>query len=1510
MNAASPASQRLFTGLLLWLLAASYAHATSPCDQWSGNEVGSVRYDGPWRNSPNDAALDVFNHCMNDPNGCGSGANCPPAGPTTTCDSWSYVLFGTFPNSFQTINYVSHYADGSTHPLSFAAGTNVRANPVGGCQVYVSAIASPPAQCGPSCNGVGDPISPASGGMYIAETDIESPAGQLAFKRFYNSTSSISGDLGTGWRHSFSRNITKRYAGTGYAGTYTASAVNSSLYADEPTACTSGFTQIKGQVSAWAAATATYANGVCTLSSAGTQIGTLPLLYSSPPTPDPSTQVLVGFDATRDDGQVVSFQLNGTTIVAPPSISLRLIQTGSGYTLTDDNDNVEMYNTTGALLSVTSRAGVVATVSYNGAGQLSGIVDSFGQAITLTHATGGALSSATDPSLKSVHYGFDGAGRLSTITNLDTTTKTYLYENSSFPTLVTGLMDENSNRYSTWGYDTQARATSSSEALGADATGLVYNSNGSVTVTDALGAVRTFSFARNGDRSLVAGISGSQCPTCQESASTTYDNHGWVASRTDYNGNLTCYANDPVRGLELVRVEGFAPSSTCPSNLSSYAPQAGTLQRKITTQWHTTWREPQTITEPNRTTSFTYDPHGNVLTKTVTDTSVTPNVSRTWTYVYYNSGLYGQVHTLTGPRTDITTDVTTYTYYSCTTGNQCGRVQTLTNGLGQITTFNTYNAYGQPLTVTDPNNIVTTLTYDARQRLTSSAIGTESTGYTYYPTGRLKLVTRPDSSTILYAYDGAHRLTDITDGLANHIHYTLDAIGNRTAENAYDPGNALHRTHTRAYNTLSELYQDIDAAGTSAVTTTYGYDSNGNQTSVAAPLSRNTADQYDALNRLSQITDPNNGITALGYDANDNLATLKDPRTFTTSYSHDGFGDLTQIISPDTGTTINTYDSGGNLKTATDARSALATYAYDALNRVSQVAYTDQTINFTYDVGTNGKGRLTGASDANHSLSWTYDPLGRVTGKGQTVAGVTKSVGYSFTNGDMTSLVTPSGQTITYTYSNHRITSILVGSTTLLSGVTYDPFGPPTGWTWGNSTTVSRAFDQDGNPHQIVTAAVTNAYTVDNASRITGLSDSGLSTNTWTFGYDTLDRVTSGVNSAKSRGYTYDANSNRLTTTGTTASTEIISTTNNRLNSTSGGIVRTYGYDNAGNTTSYTGDTFNFKQRGRMSSATVTAGTTNYLYNALGQLIEKSGNGSTTLLVYDEAGHLLGEYSSSGALIQETIWMGDLPVATLRPNGSTGCTSAVCIFYVHSDHLGTARKVTRPSDNGLFWRWDPDTFGTVAANANPAGLGTFVYNLRFPGQYYLAETGLHYNYFRTYDPTMGRYLESDPIGLKGGINPYAYAGGNPISYRDPNGLTVQIVGSDPIATAQLQAAYNRVANTLTGSVLTSTLENSPFLYTITNNILAPQNAYWDPSNNLISVDPNFHPTVQVANACGREESSTEIILAHELGHAVRNDPFGHRENEWPNVLENENPIRLQMGLPPRTAYPMPIPFVR
>jgi RHS repeat-associated protein len=176
------------------------------------------------------------------------------------------------------------------------------------------------------------------------------------------------------------------------------------------------------------------------------------------------------------------------------------------------------------------------------------------------------------------------------------------------------------------------------------------------------------------------------------------------------------------------------------------------------------------------------------------------------------------------------------------------------------------------------------------------------------------------------------------------------------------------------------------------------------------------------------------------------------------------------------------------------------------------------------------------------------------------------------------------------------------------------------------------------------------------------------------------------------------------------------------------------------------------------------ANVVSYVYNASSQRVRKSGTGIETYFVYDEAGHLLGEYGSGGALIQETVWMNDTPVATLRPHGS-----GVEIYYVHTDHLDTPRKVTPPDDNLQVWRWDSDAFGSTLPNENPEGAGTFRYKLRLPGQYYDGESGLHYNYRRDYDPMAGRYIESDPIGVMGGIDTYNYTSQNPISRSDPTG---------------------------------------------------------------------------------------------------------------------------------------------
>ena len=159
-----------------------------------------------------------------------------------------------------------------------------------------------------------------------------------------------------------------------------------------------------------------------------------------------------------------------------------------------------------------------------------------------------------------------------------------------------------------------------------------------------------------------------------------------------------------------------------------------------------------------------------------------------------------------------------------------------------------------------------------------------------------------------------------------------------------------------------------------------------------------------------------------------------------------------------------------------------------------------------------------------------------------------------------------------------------------------------------------------------------------------------------------------------------------------------------------------------------------------------------YAVNALGQRVSKTVGGDHDRFVYDEQGRLLGEYDGSGNLIQETVWLEDLPIATLRPTGYRQPDA-------DRDLLRARRSPRQPAGDHPAERQrascgDGTTSirsGTTRPNENPAGQGTFRYALRFPGQYYDAETGTHYNYFRDYDPTIGRYEQSDPIGLRGGM---------------------------------------------------------------------------------------------------------------------------------------------------------------
>jgi RHS repeat-associated protein len=1154
------------------------------------------------------------------------------------------------------------------------------------------------------------------------------------------------------------------------------------------------------------------------------------------------------YQLTKPDGYTTTFTGTPTSPTKPANINESAIQLTDAqgiktWQITREDDSKEIYSAGGLLQSKTTRSGQLATFTYSDAATPISIAprpnlmlsqtDPFGHTLQWRYNAAGLMTQMIDPATGTFDYTYDANGNLATVTYPPESsgarkTKTYHYENTTNTKLLTGITDENGVRFATYTYNTAGQVTETKHfaAPGTEVNKhtLDYPYQGRTTVTDPLGTVRNYDYTSILNYDAVTGVS-QPCASCggSNAQNMTYDANRNITSRTDFNNNKMCYTYDLTRNLETARIEGLTSGADCAASFAAATLTAPA--RKITTTWNASYRLPVTITEPitggSKTTTHTYDTNGNLTQRTVT----TPQATRTWLWSGYDA--YGRAATMTDPRGKITT----YAYYpntaaqNITLANSRGMLASITNAVGHVTTITAYNAHGQPLSMTDANGLVTTMTYDARMRLKSRTVsGTginETTAYDYDGVGQLIKVTLPDASFITYTYDGAHRLTQIQDSQANKIVYTLDAMGNRTGEQATDPAGLLARSRTRVYDALNRLKQDIGATTPATQISQYGYDNQGNGTTTTDPLSRVTTNAFDALNRLVQVTDPNTptaGITKYDYDIQDNLTKVVDPKFSpqgasapATTYTYNGFNELLSQTSPDTGITSYTYDAAGNMLTKTDARDKVAKYVYDNINRVTQIKYypttananantsADETVAYTYDSCTNGKGRLCTLSDKSGTTTYSYDLLGRTTAKSQNVSSLTQAHSYRYNAaGQMDQLTTASGQVIGYGYTNNRVTSISVNGTALIGSITYDPFGPAVAWLWPSATTPAlktyRDYDLDGRMTRWElkngVSYIQRDVVWDNASRVTNLKDllTPAQANNQGFGYDALDRLTTttlGTATTANQVLAYDAIGNRTSATiNGIISTYNLPTNSHKLTSTVGGTnPRAFTYDAMGNLTFDGKYTYTYLNNGRINTVTwvtgtapnTTTNTATYNINALGQRVRKVTPSSvvgTRRFMYDEAGRLAGEYDSAGKLVQETVWLGDLPVATLRPkSGSVTTPIAVDVFYVHADHLGTPRVITRPSDNKIVWKWDStEAFGNNVPNENPSALGAFTYNLRMPGQYFDKETGTFYNYFRDYDPATGRYIQSDPIGLRGGINTFGYVDGNPLADEDPFGL--------------------------------------------------------------------------------------------------------------------------------------------
>jgi len=638
---------------------------------------------------------------------------------------------------------------------------------------------------------VGDPINPGIGNQFEEETDFaQSGPGGLEFKRYYNSRLPGFYSLGVAWRSTIDRTVVEWDDDDGG---------HAVVYRED------------GRMIPYR------------LMFNGSPIKLLPNFNAS--------SVWVA-DADITDKLITIVDDSGS---APVPI---------GYTYkVASNDDVETYFgvTQGLITSIVSRTGLSLTFSYGaGAVHPQSMTDSFGRQITFTYGGGGFIQTMIDTAGNVYWYSYDADGNLSTVTYPDMTIRTFLYNEpahdpSGAKSLMTGIKDELGTRFATFDYDVNGMAVSAEHAGGADKFS-VTAPTGSVTITDPIGVPHTATYT------TVLGLPratsfGPPCDHCGRLnySNATYDANANVLSRTDFNNNKTCYSYDLNRNLETARIEGAGNGDNC-ANMFTSLPDRPDL-RKISTLWHLKWRLPVKIGEPRRITTLVYNgdvvdgspvlcaPTGALVNgepiPVVCSQSIQPTTDTTgqggvfgmsvgspstWTYTYNEFALLTSA-------TDPNGKTTLISYYDVSDANKGkrGNIATITNPLGHVTSITDYDVSGHPLSITDPNGMVTTLTYHIRGWLTSRVAGGETTTYDYDDAGQLKKVTLPDSSYVQFSYDDAHRLTQLQDGLGNQIVYTLDAMGNHIMEDAYDPAGQLAATRYRVYDTLNRLHQAIAA---------------------------------------------------------------------------------------------------------------------------------------------------------------------------------------------------------------------------------------------------------------------------------------------------------------------------------------------------------------------------------------------------------------------------------------------------------------------------------------------------------------------------------------------------------------------------------------------------------------------------------------------------------------------------------------------------------------------------
>lgn len=642
---------------------------------------------------------------------------------------------------------------------------------------------------------------------------------------------------------------------------------------------------------------------------------------------------------------------------------------------------------------------------------------------------------------------------------------------------------------------------------------------------------------------------------------------------------------------------------------------------------------------------------------------------------------------------------------------------TAADGEGQVTRFS-FDTRGQLIGIQRKNDAGVFVNYQTYQldsegrRLTVADGAGRETRFNYDLVGRIASVVEPGGRTTTLAYDAAGNRVSIIDAMSREVRYEFDDLNRMTAV--------------------------VQRAVTPNLRTTMTYDAMSNLLSLTNPEGRTTSYAFDALNRNSAITQPMGDSVGYAYDERNRLARIVNARGHKIGYEYYDWGGLsgerhypTVSATAPTRTISYAYDADGNMTgTTDDAVQATPLYSltYDALSRaydetVRYIPGGDKVLQHRYDRFGNRR-QLTLQDALPVTNSFVYNKLNQVASA--SLAG--QSIGFSYYgSSDRQSITLPNGVSENFTYrSDGPLQSLTVTG----------PSGPlaQLGYTYDDVLNIDTQTDQYGT-HQ--------------------------------FDYDALGRLTQtsrpGSAGVANESYAYDGVGNREDPSNAAL---YAYDNNNRMTASPG---RSYTYDADGNLqTRSDGAQLVHNARNRLVSFTRGAVTASYLHDSSGRRIRKTVNGVNTWFLWDGQ-NMLAVYDGSGSRVARYGYVeNDYVPLQLEDNGER--------YFVHADHLRTPRFITDASGE-VVWLSRHEAFGAAVVDADPDGDGQNVrFDLRFPGQYYDAESGLHYNHHRDYDPATGRYVQSDPVGLAAGINTYAYVSNDPLRNLDPLGLEKQITG--------------------------------------------------------------------------------------------------------------------------------------